>query len=1247
VLSLLWVFGTTNSVSAQTYTDSTIVYLEYMSDPLRTVMINWIEEEDLESIEVHYRIRGSSDPWLTTIGSQISIPDVPVNRKTVQLTNLTPNSSYEFRIKADTISHNFRTLPATLDTRVRFIVTGDVYGDGVDPALDTELFEEISVHAAALRPHFAVLAGDIVHLPVDDRYDVTTVLRTLKFLYEWYTHMVTPQGELIPIIAGLGNHETPMKFGGDPEDAVYFNALFNFPGIQGYRVLDFANYLSLIVLNTDHTRRIEGAQTTWLQSRLAERTNVTNVFPIYHVPAYPSRRDAIPGRGLEVLQNWVPLFEQYNVRFAFEHDNHAYKRTFPIRNNEISPCGVRYIGDGGFAYATGPVDTTKWYIQQHWNARHFNVVEVSATKRSVSTIAFTGAEIDGFSQNTMLVPPEIQPASNVGSSSFTANWGGVCVANQYRIDVSSDPNFSTFLPGYQNFNAGNNFSLNITGLNPSTTYYYRVRAVDTTKGTTSGNSNSTSVITSTVPPVASPATNVSINTFTANWQFVSGANQYRIDVATDQQFQNILPAYNDLNAGNVATIEVTGVNSATTYYYRVRARNTNLNLTSANSGLIGLITRPEIPQLLPVASLTSNSFMIRWNPVPRVDQYRLDVSTQENFSTYVDGYQNFIVSNAISHTITGLNPQTRYYFRLRSRSSTLEVTSDYSQVGNAITLPEVPQNITAINQTSGSFILNWDKVNNTDTYLLDIALNPQFTQFIPEYNNRNVGDVNSFEVMNLSPQTVYYVRIRARNTGSNLTSISSPSYIAATLPPTPENLAVSDLGPRYFSLTWDPIDGIDEYLLDLSLSPTFESYIEGFEDFSAGDKTDVEITGLLPSFTYYFRIRSVNNALEVISKESNTGTITTLPDAPSDLQISTIRSQSAVLTWAENETANQYYIDVSESADFIEYVNGYENYEVGNTLSYLIDNLTQLRTYYVRVRVKNQTTELTSFNSDVLEFITIPSTPNILQASNITAVRFTANWNQVENVSTYLLDVAIDDQFQNAHQNYIDYSVGDVDKFELTALEPGQTYFYRVRALSESLNLRSEYSETAEVKTIAVDLNTSTMDTDKSTLLADGETFSTLVVTIRDSNNQPLNEVNVQLFANSGTSEIEVVQGQTNVDGKAIFIVTNLTAERVTYSAAVNDNVLNQTVTVDFTPVSPIFSPFTNIRASTFTLNWEPVAGAMDYKLDVSSDENFTSFVDAYANFSTGDVNSYQVTGLISRHNILCQTSSCSFNRDQ
>ncbi len=65
-------------------------------------------------------------------------------------------------------------------------------------------------------------------------------------------------------------------------------------------------------------------------------------------------------------------------------------------------------------------------------------------------------------------------------SSFMASWGGISGAIGYRLDVSVSSSFSSYVDGYHDLDVGNVTGRVVTGLNPGTTYYYRVRAYDAT-----------------------------------------------------------------------------------------------------------------------------------------------------------------------------------------------------------------------------------------------------------------------------------------------------------------------------------------------------------------------------------------------------------------------------------------------------------------------------------------------------------------------------------------------------------------------------------------------------------------------------------------------------------------------------------------------------------------------------------------------------------------------------------------------
>lgn len=69
-------------------------------------------------------------------------------------------------------------------------------------------------------------------------------------------------------------------------------------------------------------------------------------------------------------------------------------------------------------------------------------------------------------------------ANPIGGNSFTANWSAVTGATGYAIDVATDVNFTSMLPGYNNLTLATGItSLSVTGLLPAATYYYRVRAL--------------------------------------------------------------------------------------------------------------------------------------------------------------------------------------------------------------------------------------------------------------------------------------------------------------------------------------------------------------------------------------------------------------------------------------------------------------------------------------------------------------------------------------------------------------------------------------------------------------------------------------------------------------------------------------------------------------------------------------------------------------------------------------------------
>ena len=368
-------------------------------DPATTMVLIWLDAADAGkdgAEQVWYR--EESGDWKTVKSAHHPFPKSDLTVRFAEIEGLAPDTRYGFTIRAQKPDGDpdrfFRTAPDKQPKKLRFVSGGDMYHE-------RDWLDAMNKQAAKQAPLFALLGGDLAYGNNRD------VKRWYDFIDSWVENCVHSDGLIIPMVVTIGNHET----GGDgktPFDkAQFYYSLFVLPRGEEkpWHTCDFGKYMSIFLIDSDHSVPIKGEQTEWLEDALDDRKQVPHKFACYHKPTFGTAKNP----NLNVREHWVPLFERYRVTAAFEHDHHTYKRTVPIKQGIEHESGVVYLGDGAWGVATrshtswslrkGQPITPElaWFFAQATPRRHLIRVDIEGPKRTYVAIDAEGIVFDSYS----------------------------------------------------------------------------------------------------------------------------------------------------------------------------------------------------------------------------------------------------------------------------------------------------------------------------------------------------------------------------------------------------------------------------------------------------------------------------------------------------------------------------------------------------------------------------------------------------------------------------------------------------------------------------------------------------------------------------------------------------------------------------------------------------------------------------------------------------------------------------------
>ncbi len=372
------------------------VYLTWQGDTSTTMMVNFQTKDSFSLPFVQYRhIPDNGDPPedFTRIddglGLQLNQHEDKRWVHSVEITGLQAGQRYEFRAGLDTglpsRDYLFRTISDEPDAAIRFINGGDMDLEDTGTDIDDDHTKQLMSQAIKDDPHFALLGGDLVYEggseELEEKWD--------NWFLTWQEIMVTSEDCLVPMVLAVGDHEMDSDdpYDDGPEGVEFFLDFFTQRRVNQkltYFTQTFGPNLVVYVLDSGNAYS-HAEQVQWLQEEMTNHADFPNQFAAYHHPLYPSAKDfdnewAELGREL-----WGPVFDEFGLDTAFEHDAHTLKQTFRMRGEIVDPTGTLYLGDGAFGRKTREPDEHE-YLEFAEEVKHYwsvSVNELGATYTGV------------------------------------------------------------------------------------------------------------------------------------------------------------------------------------------------------------------------------------------------------------------------------------------------------------------------------------------------------------------------------------------------------------------------------------------------------------------------------------------------------------------------------------------------------------------------------------------------------------------------------------------------------------------------------------------------------------------------------------------------------------------------------------------------------------------------------------------------------------------------------------------------
>lgn len=395
------------------------------------------------------------------------------------------------------------------------------------------------------------------------------------------------------------------------------------------------------------------------------------------------------------------------------------------------------------------------------------------------------------------------------------------------------------------------------------------------------------------------------------------------------------------------------------------------------------------PDNLTATDIQKNSITLSWDENnPNVTDWYIRYSTKSDFDI---SFTTTEYIHSKPYTVSSLNPNTTYYFQVRSSSAVF--VSDYSGSLMKSTLADVPSGLNIQSRTNNSITVGWNpNGNGPNTFYNAVLLDGLDNEIASSTSTSLTASFSS-----LSPNTTYYAKVRA--IGNNINDITSytSSVSTKTLMTLSDitNISFSDVSNDSIKVSFDHPSGAKLYQIEASSVSAFNVpsviitsvTVNKYAVFGSGG-----VGTLLPNTTYFFKLKAYFDNEE--TGYASLGNRSTDPDIPSSINTVSITSVSVNVSWSANNNPNgtRYNALVVRSSDSVQV---YSSTTTQTNIN--ISGLTPNTTYFIKVKaIGNQSETGYVSSSNFKTKVALTGLSNVV-FSDVLTNSFKVSWDDTVN----------------------------------------------------------------------------------------------------------------------------------------------------------------------------------------------------------------------------------------------------------